>query len=53
MADGRTGVVEVGVVVAAVRVCVDNVGFELDVGVEVEDMGKGLFPSVKSMRDCK
>ena len=28
-------------------------GFELDVGVEVADVGKGLFPSVKSTKDCK
>ncbi len=53
MADGGTGVVEVGDVVAAVSVYVDNVGFGLDVGVEVADVGKGLFPSVESMKDCK
>ncbi len=53
MADGRTGVVEVGGVVAAVGIYVGNVSFDLDVGVEVADLGKGLFPSVKSMKDCK
>jgi hypothetical protein len=52
MADGRTGVVEVQGVVAAVGVHVGDVGFVLDVGVEVTDVGEGLFPSVKSIKDC-
>ncbi len=53
MADGGTGVVEVQGVVAAVCIHVGDVGFDLDVGVEVTDVGEGLFPSVESMKDCK
>jgi hypothetical protein len=37
MADGGTGVVEVGGSVAAVGVHVGSVGFDSDVGVEVAD----------------
>jgi hypothetical protein len=51
MADGSTGVVEVRGVVAAVGVHVGDVSFGSDVGVEVTDVGKGLFPSVQSMKD--
>ncbi len=53
MADGGTRVVQVQGVVAAVGVHVGDVGFDLDVGIEVTDVGEGLFPSVKSMIDCK
>ena len=52
MADGGTGVVQVRGVVAAVGIHVGNVGFDSDVEIET-DVGKGLFPSVKSMIDCK
>ncbi len=51
MANGGTGVVEIQGVVAAVGIHVGDASFDLDVGVEVTDVGKGLFPSVKSMID--
>ncbi len=53
MADRATVVVEVGGVVAAVGVHVGNVGFDSDVGIEVADVGEGLFPGVESMKDRK
>ncbi len=53
MDDGGTGVVQVQGVVAAVGIHVGDVSFGLDVGIEVTDVGKGLFPSVESMIDCK
>ncbi len=53
MADGGTGVVQVQGVVVAVGIHVGDVGFDSDVGIEVTDVGKGLFPCVKSIIDCK
>ena len=53
MADGGTGVIQIRGVVAAVGVHVGDVGFDSDVGIEVTDVGKGLFPCVESMIDCK
>jgi hypothetical protein len=53
MADGGIGDVEVGGVVAADGIHVGNDGFDLHVGVEVAEVGKGLFPCVKSMKDHK
>ncbi len=53
MADGGTRVVQVQGVVAALGVHVGDVGFDSDVGIEVTDVGEGLFPSVESMIDCK
>ncbi len=53
MADGGTGVVQVQGVVAAVGIHVGDVGFDSDVGIEVTDVGKALFPCVKSMIDWK
>jgi hypothetical protein len=53
MADGGTGVVQVQGVVAAVGTHVGDVGFDSNVGIEVTDVGKGLFPCVEGMIDCK
>ncbi len=53
MTDGGAGVVEVGGVVVAVGVHVGDVGFEVDVWVEVADVSKGLFPSVEGLVDCE
>ena len=53
MTDGGAGVVEVGCVVAAVGVHVGDVGFEFNVWIEVADVSKGLFPSVKCLVDCE
>ncbi len=53
MADGGNGVVQVLGVVAAVGIHVGDVSFDSDVGIEVTDVGEGLFPSVKSMIVCK
>ncbi len=53
MADDGTGVVQIRGVVAAVGIHVGDVGFDWDVGIEVTDVGKGLFSCVKSMIDCK
>ncbi len=38
---------------AAVGINVGDVGFDLDVGIEVTDVGEGLFPCVESMIDQK
>ena len=53
VADGGTGVIEIGGVVAAVGVHVDDVCLESDVGVEVAYMSEGLFPGVEGVEDCE
>ena len=53
VADGGTGVAEIGGVVAAVMVHVGDVCLESDVGVEVAYMSEGLFPCVEGMEDCE
>ena len=53
MTDCRAGVVEVRGVVAAVGIHVGDVGFEFNVWIEVADVSKGLFPSVKCLVDCE
>ncbi len=50
---GRAGVVEVGGIMTAVGVHVGDVGFQFDVWVEVADVSKGLFPSIKGVVDSK
>ena len=51
MTDGRTGIIEVGGIVAAVGVRVVDVVFGFDVWVEVANLGEGLFPSVVGLVD--
>ncbi len=53
VADGGTGVVEIGGVVATVGVHVGDVCLESDVGEEVAYMSKDLFPGVEGMEDCE
>ncbi len=51
MTDGRTGIIEVGGIMATVVIHVVDVIFGFDVWVKLANLGEGLFPSVVRLVD--